>query len=159
MWSNVWRRRLLLKKIRQKRDPLWLNLLVLSLFFYFFKTQPSFFQFISAITSLIPVFFFNSVLQSWGAKSFLRQKMFCGRIFTSSFDIQTWISWASDIEIKQLKNPNSSTHVGLQLSWRIRGEIKSFYRTESSRNLVGKKWSPDMIQNWLMSSIPIWLRV
>jgi hypothetical protein len=65
----------LLKKIRQNRDPLWQNLLVLSLFFYFFKTQPSFFQFISAISSLIPVFFQFSPA-NLGAKSFLRQKIF-----------------------------------------------------------------------------------
>jgi hypothetical protein len=55
----------------------------------------------------------------------LRQN-FRGRISTSSLDIQMWISWAFDIEIKWFKNSNSSTHVGLQLSWRIRGEIKSF---------------------------------
>jgi len=37
--------------------------------------------------------------------------------------------------------------VRLQLSWRIQGEIKSFYTTDSGRNLVGKKkWSPDLIQ-------------
>jgi hypothetical protein len=89
--------------------------------------------------------FFNSVLQTWGAKSFSRQN-FCGRIFAFSLDIQTRISWVSDIKIKRLENPNSSTHVGLQFSWRIQGEIKVFYRIESSRNLVGKKWSPDQIQ-------------
>jgi hypothetical protein len=77
----------LLKKIRQKRDPLWLNLLVLSLFFYFFKTQPSFFQFISAISSLIPVFFQFSPA-NLGGKILPAAENFCGRIFTSSLDIQ-----------------------------------------------------------------------
>jgi len=32
--------------------------------------------------------------------------------------------------------------VGLQLSRGIQGEIKSFYRTETGSNLVGKKGSP-----------------
>jgi hypothetical protein len=75
---------------------------------------------------------------------FAAEFFFFGRIFTSSLDIQTWISWVSDIKIKRFKNPNSFMRVGLQLYRMIRGEIKSFYRTESGRNLVGKKmvsWS------------------
>jgi len=70
----------------------------------------------------------------------------CDRIFSSSLDIQTRISWASDIEIKRFESLNLSMRVELQLSWRIQGEIKLFYRTKSSRNLVGKKWSPDLIK-------------
>jgi hypothetical protein len=33
-----------------------------------------------------------------------------------TLDIQMRISWASNIEIKRFKNPNSSTRTGLQLS-------------------------------------------
>jgi hypothetical protein len=43
-----------------------------------------------------------------------------------TLDIQTGISWASDIEIKRFKSPNLSTRLGLQLWWRSRREIKSF---------------------------------
>jgi hypothetical protein len=57
----------------------------------------------------------------------------------STPDIQTGISWASDIEIKWFKSPNSSTRLGLQLWWRSRSEIKSFYKTETGSNLVGQK--------------------
>jgi len=60
--------------------------------------------------------------------------------------MQTGISWASDIEIKQFKNQNSSTRIRLQLSWRIKNEINSFWITETGCNLVGKKGSPDLIQ-------------
>jgi len=132
--------------------------------FHFSKTQPSFFQFIYAINSLTSVFFSIQSCRLGGenpscSRKCLRQN-FHGRIFTSSLDIQTWISWASDIEIKRFKNSNSSMRVGLQLSRRIQGEIKSFYITESGRNLVGKKngfliW----FKNWRMPSMPIWLRV
>jgi hypothetical protein len=66
------------------------------------QTQPSFFQSLSAINSLISVFFLQLSPANLGAKSFLRQKsfaaeflrqklaaeFFCGRIFTSSLDIQ-----------------------------------------------------------------------
>jgi hypothetical protein len=45
---------------------------------------------------------------------------------TFTLDIQTGISWASDIEIKRFKIPNSSTHSGLQIWWKIRSEITSF---------------------------------
>ena len=69
------------------------------------------------------------------------------------------ISWASDIKIKQFKNPKLSTRLGLQLWWRSRSEIKSFYRTESSSDLVGPKGSPGLIQKLTMSSVPIWLRL
>jgi hypothetical protein len=75
-----------------------------------------------------------------GAKSFLRQN------FRFLISIQTRISWASDIEIKRFESLILSMCVELQLSWRIQGEIKSFYRTKSGRNLVGKKWSPNLIQ-------------
>jgi len=56
------------------------------------------------------------------------------------------ISWASDIEIKWFKSPNSSMRLGLKLWWRSRSEIKSFYRTESSSNVVGRKGSPGLTQ-------------
>jgi hypothetical protein len=56
------------------------------------------------------------------------------------------ISWASDIEIKWFKSPNSSTRLGLKLWWKSRSEIKSFYRTESSSNLVGWKGSLGLTQ-------------
>ena len=141
------------KIIQQQPRNSWWQICWSYAFFYFFKTQPSFFQFISAITSLIPVLFQFSP-QSWGTKSFLRQN------FHFLISIQTLISWVSNIKIKRFKNPNSSMRVGLQLSRKIQGEIKSFYRTESGRNLVGKK--NDLLiwfKNWRMLSIPIWLRV
>ena len=72
---------------------------------------------------------------------------------------QMRISWVFDTEIRRFKNPNLSTHTGLQLSWRIQSEINSFWRTKSGLNLVGKKGSPDLIQKLTMPSIPIWLRV
>jgi len=56
------------------------------------------------------------------------------------------ISWASDIEIKWFKSPNSFACLGLKLWWRSRSEIKSFYITESSSNLVGRKGSPGLTQ-------------
>jgi len=61
-----------------------------------------------------------------------------------TLDIQMGISWASDIEIKWFKSPNSSTRLGLKLWWRSRSEIKSFYRTETGSNLVGQKESPGL---------------
>jgi hypothetical protein len=78
-------------------------------------------KFLSVINSLISVFFFQFSPANLGGGN-----PSCGRIFAFSLDSQMWISWTSDIEIKRLKKPNSSTHVGLQLSWRIQGEIKSF---------------------------------
>ena len=66
-------------------------------------------------------------------------EFFCSRIFSFSLDIQTWISRASNIEIERFKNQNSSMRVGIQLSRRIKGKIKLFYRTESGCNLVDKK--------------------
>jgi hypothetical protein len=36
--------------------------------------------------------------------------------------------------------------LGLKLWWRSRSEIKSFYRTESSSNVVGRKGSPGLTQ-------------
>jgi hypothetical protein len=63
-----------------------------------------------------------------------------------TLDIQMGISWVSDIEIKWFNSPNSSTRLGLKLWWRSRSEIKSFYRTESSSNLVGRKRSPGLTQ-------------
>jgi hypothetical protein len=43
-----------------------------------------------------------------------------------TLDIQTGISWASDIEIKRFESSNSSMRLGLQLWWRSQREIKSF---------------------------------
>jgi hypothetical protein len=48
------------------------------------------------------------------------------RILCFHARFQTWISWASHIEIKQFKSPNSSMRPRLQLWWRSRREIKSF---------------------------------
>jgi hypothetical protein len=61
-------------------------------------------------------------------------------------DIQMGISWASNIEIKWFKSPNSSTRLGLKLWWRSRSEIISFYRTETGSNLDGQKESPGLTQ-------------
>ena len=61
-------------------------------------------------------------------------------------NIQIGISWASDIEIKWFKIPNSSTRLGLKLWWMSRSEIKSFYRIESNSNLVGRKGSLGLTQ-------------
>jgi hypothetical protein len=72
----------------------------------------------------------------------------------STLDIQTRISWASDIKIKWFKSPNSSTRLGLKLWWRSRSEIKSFYRTETGSNLVGQK-----VLDLTILSIQIWLRI
>jgi hypothetical protein len=63
-----------------------------------------------------------------------------------TLDIQMGISWAYDIEIKWFKSSNSSTRLGLKLWWRSRSEIKSFYRTKSSSNLVGREGSPGLTQ-------------
>jgi hypothetical protein len=54
-----------------------------------------------------------------------------------TLDIQTRISWASDIEIKRFKSPNSSTCPGLQLWWRIQSEINSFWITKLQPNSAG----------------------
>jgi hypothetical protein len=78
---------------------------------------------------------------------------------TFTLDFQTGISWAFDIEIMQFKNPYSSICTELQLSWRIQIQIKSFWKTESGRNLVGRNGSPNLIQKLTMLSIPIRLRV
>jgi hypothetical protein len=72
-------------------------------------------------------------------------KPFRGRILCFHARFQTWISWAFDIEIKQFKSSNSSTCPRLQLWWRIRSKIKSFWITESGGNLVGQKGSPGLI--------------
>jgi hypothetical protein len=51
----------------------------------------------------------------------------CGQeSLLSTLDIQTGISWASDIEIKWFKSLKLSTRPGLQLWWRSWSEIKSF---------------------------------
>jgi hypothetical protein len=71
-----------------------------------------------------------------------------------TLDIQMGISWASDIEIKWFKSSNSSTRLGLQLWWRSRSEIKSFYKTETDSNLVGQK-----VLDLTILSIQIWLRI
>jgi hypothetical protein len=73
---------------------------------------------------------------------------------TLTLDIQMGISWASDIEIKWFKRPNSSTRLGLKLWWRSRSEIKSFYRTKSSSNLVGRKGSPGLTQKLTNAESP-----
>ena len=52
-------------------------------------------------------------------------------------DIQMGISWASDIEIKRFKSPNTSTCLRLQLWWRIQSEINSFWITELQPNSAG----------------------
>jgi len=78
---------------------------------------------------------------------------------TFSLDIHMVISWASDIKIRKFKNPNSSTHTGLQLLWRIQSEINSFWRTEFDRNLVGQKNFLIWFRKLTMPNIPIWLRV
>lgn len=45
-----------------------------------------------------------------------------------TLDTPMGISWAFDIKIKWFKSPNSSTHLGLQLLWRVWSEIKSFLK-------------------------------
>jgi hypothetical protein len=70
-------------------------------------------------------------LQTW-AKIFL-----AAEIPAFTLDIQTRMSWASDIKIKQFKSPNSSTCPGLHLWWRIRSEINSFWITELQPNSAG----------------------
>jgi hypothetical protein len=54
-----------------------------------------------------------------------------------TLDIQTGISWASDIEFKWFESSNSSTCPGLQLWWRIQSEINSFWITELQPNSSG----------------------
>jgi hypothetical protein len=107
------------------------------------------FQYPSSIQSLI-LTIFDSVL---GPKKILRiSPANLGYILPAAefsaltLDIQMGISWASDIEIKWFKSPNSSTRLGLKLWWRSRSEIKSFYRTETGSNLVGQKESPGLTQ-------------
>jgi hypothetical protein len=68
-----------------------------------------------------------------------------GRILCFHARFQTGISWVSDIKIKQFKISYSSTCLRLQLWWRIQSKIKSFWITESGRNLVGQKESPGLI--------------
>jgi hypothetical protein len=67
---------------------------------------------------------------------------------------------SSDIEIKWYKSTNSSMRLGLKLWCKSQSEIKSFYRTKSSSNLVGRKGiSGSNSKNWRMLRILIWLRV
>jgi len=73
---------------------------------------------------------------------------------TFMLDIQMGTSWASDIEIKWFKSSNSSTCLGLQLWWRSRSEIKSFYKTETGSNLVGQKGSPGLTQKLMNAENP-----
>jgi hypothetical protein len=70
-----------------------------------------------------------------------------------TLDIQMRISWASDIEIKWFRSPNSSTRLGLKLWWSW-SEIKSFYRTETSSNLIGQKESPGLTQKLMNAENP-----
>jgi len=96
---------------------------------------------------LAPLFqsFFNSVLQTWGqnpscGRKFLRQN-FHFLIRYSNVNILSFWYWNQAIQkSKFIYTCRTTTFM------RIRGEIKSFYRTESGRNLVGKKWSPNLIQ-------------
>ena len=67
-------------------------------------------------------------------------------------EIQMRISRASGIEIKRLKNPKSYACIGIQLSWRIRREKKSFWRTKSAHNLLSKKQSTTGHSNRNISS-------
>jgi len=89
-------------------------------------------------------------------KSFWRTKLqqnSVGNLLAAWFsaftlDIQKGIFWAFVIEIRRFKNPNSSKRIGLQLSWKIQSEIKSFWITESSRNLLGQKDLLIWFENW-----------
>jgi hypothetical protein len=122
-------------------------------------TPLSSFQYHSSIQSLI-LTLFDSVL---GPKTILRISpanlgyiLLAVEFSALTLDIQMGISWASDIEIKWFKSPNLSTCLGIQLWWRSRSEIKLFYRTKSSSNLVGQKgsWSdnaehPNLTENLL----------
>jgi hypothetical protein len=94
--SNVRRRRL---ERQQECHPSWQNFyhfLILSLFFLFLpkpsQVSSNLYQQLTPLFQFFFVFFQLSPA-NLGAKSFLRQKSFaaetCGRIFTSSLDIQT----------------------------------------------------------------------
>jgi hypothetical protein len=107
----------------------------------------------------LSISFFNSIphfnnfrLSPWSKKILRISPVSLGYILpaaefsTLTLDIQMGISWASDIEIKWFKSPNSSTRLGLKLWWRSQSEIKSFYRTETDSNLVGQKESLGLTQ-------------
>ena len=51
----------------------------------------------------------------------------------------TRISWVSEYQNLAIQIPNSFILIGLQLSWRIQSEKKSFWWTETARNLLGQK--------------------
>ena len=105
------------------------------------------FQYPSSIQSLI-LTIFNSVLGPkkiiWISPANLGYILPATEFFAFMLDIQIGISWASDIVIKRFKSQNYSTCLRLQLWWKTRSQIKSFYRIESSSNLVGQKGSPGL---------------
>jgi len=136
---------------------------VWKIFYHLWWSSPlSSFQYPSSIQSLI-LTIFDSIL---GPKKILRiNPVNLGYILPAAefsaltLDIQMGISWASDIEFKWFKSLNSSTHWGLKLWWRSQSEIKYFYITKSSSNLVGWKGSPGLTQKLTNAEIMIWLRV
>jgi hypothetical protein len=120
------------------------------------------FQYPSSIQSLI-LTIFDSI---FSPKKILRISLVnLGYILPAAefsaltLDIQMGISWASDIEFKWFKSPNLSMRWGLKLWCKSRSEIKYFYITKSSSNLVGRKGSPGLTQKLTNAEIMIWLRV
>jgi hypothetical protein len=150
-----WERKTIEKKRKEISWRMQLQVLIFlircgkNLVIYDDLTPLSSFQYHSSIQSLI-LTLFDSVL---GPKKILRISpanlgyiLLTAEFYALTLDIQMEISWASDIKINWFKSPNSSTCLGLKLWWRSWSEIKSFYRIESSSNLVGRKGSPSLTQ-------------
>ena len=99
---------------------------ILSFWYWNQAIQKPKFIYVSRTTTLMndskwDKFFLNNII---AAK--LGWKPSRGWILCFHARFQTWISWASNIEIKQFKSLNSSTCLRLQLWWRIQSEKKSF---------------------------------
>ena len=98
-------------------------------FWFHLQLNPLFYHF--SIQSLVQKKSFESGLRTWA------KILFAAGIPAFTLNIQTGISWASDIEIKRFNSQNSSKYPRLQLWWRIQGEINSFWITELQPNSAG----------------------
>jgi len=119
-------------------------------------TPLSSFQYHSSIQSLI-LTLFDSVLgpkknpsnQSRELGLYpSRGRIFCLHVRYSNGNILSF--WYRNQVIQKSK----FIYVWLKLWWRSRSEIKSFYRTESSSNLVGRKGSPGLTQKLTNAESP-----
>jgi len=123
----------------------YLNGNILSFWYWNQAIQKPKFIYVSRTTTLMQDSKWDKFILNNRIATKLRWKPSRERILCFHARFQKEISWASDIEIKKFKSSNSSMCPRLQLWWRIRSEIKSFWITESGRNLVGQKGSPGLI--------------